>query len=74
MNTDGLLEGSYNYLLRQLIEVYTIVVNSHPDNIHLHMGKFRELEQQLNKFNGELNYPKINYFDYISTHLPDDSL
>lgn len=74
MNTDESVEGSYNYLLRQIIEVYTIIVNSHPDDIHLHMGKFHDLEQQLNKLNGENNYPKINYFDYISTHLPDDSL
>lgn len=67
INTDGFVEGSYNYLLKQLIEVYTIVTNSHPDDIRLHMGKFRELEKQLNKLNEEWNNPKINYFG--STNL-----
>ncbi|MCL1655935.1 TM2 domain-containing protein [Elizabethkingia miricola] len=65
-------EGSYNALIKELLDIYNKIINVSPSQIHLYRNDFHKLQDEINKINVSVGDPKINYFNFFNTYLPDD--
>ncbi len=65
-------EGSYNGLIKELMDIYDKMINVPPAQIYLYRNDFHKLQDEINKINISLGDPKINYFNFFNTYLPND--
>ncbi len=65
-------EGSYYGLIKELMNIYNKMIKVPPAQIYLYRNDFHKLQNEINKINISLGDPKINYFNFFNTYLPDD--
>ncbi len=69
---NGDFKGSYDSLIKELMDIYYKMINVPPSQIYLYRNDFHKLQDEINKINISVGDPKINYFNFFNTYLPDD--
>jgi TM2 domain-containing membrane protein YozV len=65
-------KGAYNDLIKQLFDIYEKMTNVPVSEMKLYWNEFNKLQNEINKINISVGDPKINFFNFFTTYLPED--
>ncbi|WP_185205831.1 TM2 domain-containing protein [Chryseobacterium sp. C3] len=65
-------KGTYNDLIKELMNIYEKMVNVPVSEMKFYWTEFNKLQNEINKINISVGDPKINYFTFFTTYLPED--
>ncbi|MDQ0594616.1 TM2 domain-containing membrane protein YozV [Chryseobacterium ginsenosidimutans] len=65
-------KGAYNDLIKELINIYEKMITVPVSEMKLYWNEFNNLQNEINKINISVGDPKINYFTFFTTYLPEN--